>query len=441
MPKVVPESTLIGRQGVALVEMIVNQMKHVWNPTTVDSGIDGVIEFRDPDTGAMSNRIVQVQIKAGQSYFRSETDEQFTFYADKDDLEHWRGSNTPVILVVCRPGRDAYWADVKRDDSIDHSGKSPKLIFNKAASSFGPQSEPAIRTLANAKPWGFHLRPRVAAENLTLNFMPVKFPTKRIQIAETDVREPGELIDIVRASGGSRHALGEFVLHGGKIYAMTDLHADLFKKACDQGTIEGHDLETWIDERPSLGIELMNRMLSQIAWRRHAVWRSWEKLYFVEPTDDGQPRSYRVEGKRVSYPTVYQQYPSKKDPSKVAYHRHAAFEGQFQQFDSKWYLTVSPTYMFTSDGWRRHPYHEDYLKKLNEFEGPPAIFGHLKMWAFVLQPIHDFGADNYPHMELGPLHSFPFDRTIDDKVWKPDAPDENDDEDEKKSVQQTELEI
>src|SRR5689334_9331819 len=98
MPKFVPDSTLVGRQGVAAVEMIVSQMKHVWNPTTVDSGIDGVIEFRDPQTGAMTNMIVQVQIKTGSSYFRAETESEFTYYADAEDLEHWQRSNTPVIL-------------------------------------------------------------------------------------------------------------------------------------------------------------------------------------------------------------------------------------------------------------------------------------------------------------------------------------------------------
>jgi len=425
MPKFVPDSTLVGRQGVASVEMIVLQMKHVWNPTTVDSGIDGVIEFRDSSTGAMSNMIVQVQIKTGPSYFRSETDDGFTFYADPEDLEHWQRSNTPVILVMCRPGIDAYWVDVKHTGRIDRSGKNPKIFFSKTTMFFGVESEPALRALAIAKPWGFYLKPRPAKESLTLNFMPVRFPIDRLFIADSDFRDPGEVIEAIRNAGGKRHDVGEFILNSGKIFALENLRGPLFAKACDQATVEETNLETWIDEQPSLGLQLMQRMLRQIAWRKYVEWRPWDEVFFFLPTDDGEPKTVRNEGRRISYPTVYKRYFSKKCPEKVSYHRHQAFEFQFQQVESKWYLVLSPTFVFTSDGWRKHPFHEEYLKKINEIEGPPAIFSHLKMWASVLQPVIDLAADNYSHMELGPLATFELDRGIDDKAWKPTALDED----------------
>lgn len=425
MPKYVPESTLLGRQGVTSVELVVIEMKHVWNSTTVDSGIDGVIEFRDRDTGAMTNTIVQVQIKTGDSYFRAETDDEFTFYADTEDLEHWRRSNTPVIVVTCRPGKDAYWIDVKRDDVIDRSGKKPKILFRKATTQFDVNCEPALRALAVPKPWGFHFRPKRLKESLTLNFMPLRFPVNAVYVADTELRDAWEVIDSVKACGGSRDRAGEFVLAGGKIYNVEDLRDGIFAKTCDQATVEKENFETWLDEQPSLGLDLMHRMLRQICWDRYVEWRQHDEVFFFQPTEDGTPRTARVEGKRVSHPTVYKQYLSKKDPTRVSYHRHQAFEAQFQQVEAKWYLVVSPTFVFTSNGWRKHPFHEEYLKKINELEGPPAIFSHLKMWASVLQPIHELGARNYPHMELGPLATFEMERGIDDKAWKPTAQNED----------------
>ncbi len=166
-------------------------------------------------------------------------------------------------------------------------------------------------------------------------------------------------------------------------------------------------------------------MLRQICWDRFVEWRGYDEVFFFRPSNDGSPITVRVEGKRISYPTVYKRYFSKKNPERISYHRHQAFEAQFQQVESKWYLVVSPTFVFTGDGWRKHPFHEEYLKKINEIEGPPAIFSHLKMWSWVLQPIHELGASNYPHMELGPLAAFELDRGIDDKAWKPTAQDED----------------
>lgn len=425
MAKIIQDSTLMGRQGVALVEMIVSKMKHVWNPTTVDSGIDGVIEFRDPQTGSMSNTIVQVQIKTGDSYFRAETDEEFTFYADPDDLDHWQGSNTPVILVMCRPERDIYWIDVKRDEVIDRSGKKAKICFVKAATQFSPECEPQLRALAIVKPWGFHLQPKASREVLTLNFMPITFPVNRIYIGETDARKPRKFIDAVLGAGGSRSNIDAFVLGNEKIYALDNLKSPVFARACDQATVESFNLSEWLDEEPVLGLHLLRGMLENICYNQYVKWRPMEEVFFFEPTDNEEPRTVRVEGKRYSYQTVYKRYFSKKTPEKVSYHRHQAFEFQFQQIDSKWHLSLTPTYIFTSDGWRSHPYHEDYLKKINEIEGPPSIFGRLKMWASVLQPIQDLCATNYSHMELGPLLKFELDRAIDDKSWKPAAPDED----------------
>lgn len=425
MPKYVTESTLVGRQGAALVELTVTQMKHVWNATTLDSGIDGVIEFRDRDTGAMTNAIVQVQIKTGESYFRSENDNEFTFYADPEDLEHWRRSNTPVILVMCRPGQDAYWIDVKRDDVIDRTGKKPKILFRKADTRFDENCEPALRAMATPRPWGFHFRPKPQTESLTLNFMPVRFPVNDLYVADTELREASEVVEAVKARGGSRDRAGEFVLSGGKIYNVENLRDGIFANACDQSTVEKESLETWVDEQPALGLDLMHRMLRQVCWDRFVEWRRDDEVFFFQPTEDGTPRTVRVEGKRISHPTVYKQYLSKKDPTRVSYHRHQAFEAQFQQVESRWFLIVSPTFVFTSNGWRKHPFHGEYLKKINELEGPPAIFSHLKMWACVLQPIHELGARNYPHMELGALATFELDRGIDDKAWKPAAQDED----------------
>jgi hypothetical protein len=42
--------------------------------------------------------------------------------------------------------------------------------------------------------------------------------------------------------------------------------------------------------------------------------------------------------------------------------RHLAFRGQFRQFDKHWYLEVTPTYRFTSDGQILDRFHEDRLK-------------------------------------------------------------------------------
>ncbi len=64
-PKTITSATLVGQLGVNLIERIVTEMGCVWYPTgSVEAGIDGHIELRDPATGQVLNTILGVQSKA-----------------------------------------------------------------------------------------------------------------------------------------------------------------------------------------------------------------------------------------------------------------------------------------------------------------------------------------------------------------------------------------
>jgi hypothetical protein len=78
--KKVHVNSIIGEQGVNLIQRVVLGMGFVWYPTGgVEAGIDGIIEIRDPTTGEVSNSIVQVQSKATTKPFQSETETGFEF--------------------------------------------------------------------------------------------------------------------------------------------------------------------------------------------------------------------------------------------------------------------------------------------------------------------------------------------------------------------------
>ncbi|WP_372520125.1 DUF4365 domain-containing protein, partial [Aeromicrobium sp.] len=68
--KQVSRSAHIGDAGIALIHQRVSAMDHVWHERTVDAGIDGTIELRDPATGEVSNCHLQVQSKARDNDFR-----------------------------------------------------------------------------------------------------------------------------------------------------------------------------------------------------------------------------------------------------------------------------------------------------------------------------------------------------------------------------------
>ena len=108
--KRIHKSSIIGQEGVNLIEGVVLGMGFVWYPTGgLEAGIDGFIEIRDSATGEVTNSVAQVQSKAGPSFFHAETETSFEFRCDERDLDYWLQGNAPVILVVSRPqSNEAY---------------------------------------------------------------------------------------------------------------------------------------------------------------------------------------------------------------------------------------------------------------------------------------------------------------------------------------------
>lgn len=112
-----------GRAGVIAVEQACNRLDLIWrNLLEEDVGVDGTIEI------AIGNfptgKIVGAQIKSGLSYIRSESEESFKFYPDKDDIEYWRALSIPLFLFVHHPlDEKVYWVDVSR--YVESSGEEP----------------------------------------------------------------------------------------------------------------------------------------------------------------------------------------------------------------------------------------------------------------------------------------------------------------------------
>jgi hypothetical protein len=111
--KGISNETLLGQRGINMTERIVLEMGFVWNPIHIESGIDAIIEIRDPSTGETRNKIVQVQVKA-VSQFAAEHSDAFSFSCERAHIGYWLGGTARVILVVCRPDtEEIYWKDLK----------------------------------------------------------------------------------------------------------------------------------------------------------------------------------------------------------------------------------------------------------------------------------------------------------------------------------------
>lgn len=113
---VVTDESKLGALGVRIVEAIVHdQLRHLFRPRERrDLGIDGEIELVDEvdEKRRGSGRLIALQIKCGESFFREQDEDDLIFRGEPKHLNYWSDFSLPVLIVLCHPvTREAYWAE------------------------------------------------------------------------------------------------------------------------------------------------------------------------------------------------------------------------------------------------------------------------------------------------------------------------------------------
>lgn len=422
--KYVHANSLIGQQGVNLIALIVAEMGYIWTPTTghSDAGIDGYIEIRRTDTGEATNFILQVQSKATAREWENETDESFDFRCDERDLAYWLQGNAPVILIVSRPKtNEAYWISIKEYFSDLEKRKARKIRFNKKPDAFNIAAASALTGKAMPRDAGVYLAPPPKSETIFSNLLPVGRYAPVLYFAETKHRKPAEIWNIFKEL--DVRPGGEWILKDGKIFSFHNLSQEPWEKVCDTGTVKKLNTDDWAlsnsQDKKSDFVRLLGLALKTLlGWK--AVWYQKPKngfgFYYFAPTKDLSPRVVRWKRTKESERTVFQAYPSKKDPLRIAYYRHSAFESKFRRFGGNWFLEITPTYHFTSDGKMPSKFRESYLAGIKRIEKNVAVTGSVLFWAHLLTA-RDLFSKTSPFITFSDLLEFPVEFGIHDEDW------------------------
>lgn len=432
--KKVTSQSIIGQQGVNLVEKIVGKMGNIWRSTPIfDVGIDGEIEIRNTNTNEMTNLIIKVQVKATKLPFQAETDNSFEYRCEQKDLDYWLQGNVPVILIVCRPNTDeAYWISVRDYFSNPAFLKTNKVRFDKQKNSFDVSSADDLKRLALPKDSGIYFAPLQKTETLYTNLLKVTSFAPEIYVANTNYRKEGSVWKEFNSMGVKVGS--EWILTDKKIFSFHKLDESPFNAICDLETCESFDTREWADSKDENTkrqfVKLLNKCLREKTRLLRLKFNETHKHYHFRPTRELRIRKVSYQsGKRPTSRVVFKQYMKKSDSSQRAYCRHSAFEGQFLRFSDEWYLEITPTYHFTSDGYSKHKFRDKLLQGIKRVERNPDVLGQLFMWANYLSQSTLFSSE-YPILRFGQLVTVDIDTSLPDGVWsKSEEKDPLDEED------------
>ena len=420
-PKTLQQRSLLGQQGINLIEQIALKMGYPWTPSnSLETGIDGIIEIRDPVTGETTNSIIQVQSKATDKEFQGETDSSLDYYCSERDLDYWLRGNAPVILVHSRPRtNEAYWVSIKDYFKDPEKLRSKKITFSKTQNRFDENVATVLKDIAIPRDSGIYFSPPPKTEKLYTNLVRVTFPEK-LYVAETGYRKAGEIFAVLGDQG--IHIGSDWFLMAKSIIAFHKLDEHPWNLICNAGTCESFDTKDWADsddpDKYRTFVRLLNQNLQQLAWEQGVKYDNKLNLFYFRATKDLRP-------KRVRYPSfkeetsrfVFRGYQKKGDPNTILNYRHSAFKRRFVRHDGQWYLEITPTYYFTWDGKQIDEFYENKLKKMKILERNLAVIGQVFMWAHYLNRKNLLTPDNF--LVFHELVTFDFDFGIPDQDWLP----------------------
>lgn len=423
MPKKISQSDIIGQQGINIIEEIVLGMGFLWYPTGgVEAGIDGAIEIRDSETGEVTNCIIQVQSKATQkTQLQAETETSFEYRCEERDIDYWLQGNAPVILIVVKTStREAFWVSIKDYFRDTKRRQSKKVLFEKVRDRFDLNARSSLMHLAIPQNSGLYLAPRPKQEKLYSNLLRVSQLAEHLYTAYTITEDESKAYSMLQKIG--RDLGQEWLLKENFVLSFHNLREPPWTEICDPGTIEQYDVEEWslsnrLEQQQEF-VWLLNKSLREKV-KSDLSFDQKKRCYYFKPTADKSARRYYYRSlAKKTHRDVFQPY-FKKNSDEVSYYRHSAFQGQFIQVESNWFLEITPTYFFTRDGYTRDKFEQKRLSGIKRLEKNSAVFGQLVMWAeYLSTPAQgELFIPHYPFLEFDGLEEFEIDVGIDDSIW------------------------
>lgn len=377
MSKRITESQRLGELGEAAARKRFLEIGFQFDGRSrIEAGIDGIAEVMD--RGRPLARMIAVQVKAtDSSKYTAETDDGFTYLLNSDDLEYWKPSNLPIIIVLYRCSDESfYWQHVEAGVG---AGKR-KLIFNKHTDKLDRDAIDRLAGLTVAKTgFGYYVPPLGDGEEALINMLPVRLPDEMF-VASTDYT-PKKAIAKLFDGGEPRF---DWVIHGRSFWSFHD--------PCDASTIEIVDSDQVESIETSLladheDIQEQNNfayLLKQILRHQEQKDLRWNKekgfFYFAaEEAKTDRYFSYRA-SKNETAANVVNVVRDKDDPERVLYVRHHAFIPRFERLLDEWFLIITPTYYFTTNGMIPHSYPEALLSGKKRMDNNASLRGQVIMW-------------------------------------------------------------
>lgn len=377
MSKKITSNQLLGEIGEAAVRLrFLNMGFQFDGRSRLEAGIDGIAEVMD--NGKPLARMIAVQIKATEaSRYASEDETGFTYLVRPDDLEYWRPSNLPVIIVLYRQSDDTYfWKQVDSQASEDR-----RLKFEKALDVLNSNAVDRLAALTVPKAgFGYYVPPLGGGEEALVNILPVTLPSEIFVSSTPHTAKKAAAILL----NGDEPPRFDWVIKDETFWSFSDPRETVCRQLVDLDQVEAVDTSVVAfqedrDEQNTFAFLLRKAFDHQV--RKDLNWNKERKLFYFKALAENKSRTFSYEASKKKTSTeVVNAIESKADKTRIEFVRHHAFVPRFELLYNQWFLVINPTYFFTVDGFIPHSYPAALLAGKKRLDNSASLRGQVIMW-------------------------------------------------------------
>jgi len=399
----------------------------------LEAGIDAIAEVMDGQRPTA--RMIAVQVKATKSSrYASEDDKGFNYLLRSEDVEYWRPSNLPVIIVLYRQSDESfYWKGVPR--GLDAGER--RLSFDKERDVLDENAKDRLAALTVPKSgFGYYVPPLGGGEEALVNMLPIELP-KEIFVSTTPFVGKQATAILFDHDDAPRF---DWVIRDGSFWSFHDPRSSSCRHIVDADQVEAIDaahlaFHDDISEQHNFAFLLKQTLRHQC--RDDLWWSKDRKILYFKALKANEPRKFAYEAsKKNTEAEVVNVAMSRKEEGRVDFVRHHAFEPRFELLEGQWYLIISPTYFFSFNGFTPHSYPAALLAGKKRMDNSATLRGQVIMWHRFLTRRERAPADLFngqddqgPRLKFGEPPTIALATRVPEDVWgapkkKTDEPDD-----------------
>ncbi|WP_316861979.1 DUF4365 domain-containing protein [uncultured Cohaesibacter sp.] len=422
MSKRITDSQLIGEIGESAAKTrFLNIGFQFDGRSRLEAGIDGIAEIMNDGTPLA--KMIAVQVKAtDKAKYSNETDEGFTYLLQAEDLHYWRTSNLPVILVLYRRSDDSfYWKEIPDAFSVEER----KLVFDKNADLLNHQAADSIAQLTVSKAGhGYYVPPLGGGEDALVNMLPIKLPNE-IFVASTPYSPKQAMAILLDKDEPPRF---DWAIKGRTFWSFHDPRKECTAQIVDFDQVEAIETSTIayhdeIDEQHNFSFLLKQVLRHQ--FKQDLGWNKERKIFYFLAEAENQNRAFRYRSSvNRAEADVVNVVKDRKEDHRVSFVRHHAFSARFELLLDQWFLIISPTYHFTTNGFIPHSYPAALLAGKKRLDNNASLRGQVIMWHRLLSgsevPKDDLFGSHHSgekYLDFGSPPSVSLPTTVPEQAW------------------------